>query len=265
NNADPDDDNDGTPDESDAFPLDPSEDTDTDQDGLGNNSDNCPLDSNPGQENGDSDAAGDVCDICPVDPNNDSDGDGSCDSVDPCAGDGEPTCVDGADVHAPHLWNATQRVVQGGGLEGEVLGPHEGIVSRPDHQLVLAVDEVVEEVTACAVCPSRSVFSSRDRDGGDLDLFDGDEGDHEPLDGLSVLIEHEALHVAAGVQLEGDERALRAAHEEHGGHAPVEGGGVHPHVIGPERHVRDVEALLGGVELPPQLAPRRGGADRDVG
>ena len=34
-----DDDNDGTPDTSDAFPLDPTEDTDTDGDGIGNNAD----------------------------------------------------------------------------------------------------------------------------------------------------------------------------------------------------------------------------------
>jgi len=37
--CDPDDDNDGTPDATDAFPLDPGEDTDTDSDGIGNNAD----------------------------------------------------------------------------------------------------------------------------------------------------------------------------------------------------------------------------------
>jgi hypothetical protein len=37
--CDDDDDNDGTPDTTDAFPLDPSEDTDTDSDGIGNNAD----------------------------------------------------------------------------------------------------------------------------------------------------------------------------------------------------------------------------------
>src|SRR5690606_23897530 len=39
NNSDTDDDNDGTLDEEDAFPLDGTEDTDTDGDGIGNNSD----------------------------------------------------------------------------------------------------------------------------------------------------------------------------------------------------------------------------------
>ncbi|MEC3966841.1 cadherin-like domain-containing protein, partial [Flagellimonas halotolerans] len=39
NNSDTDDDNDGTPDNEDAFPLDETEDTDTDGDGIGNNSD----------------------------------------------------------------------------------------------------------------------------------------------------------------------------------------------------------------------------------
>ena len=40
--GDPDDDNDGVPDDDDAFPLDPNETIDSDGDGIGDNSDNCP-------------------------------------------------------------------------------------------------------------------------------------------------------------------------------------------------------------------------------
>ena len=79
---DTDDDNDGCPDSSDAFPLDPSECSDNDTDGIGDNADtdddndsvpdttdNCPFTPNTNQSDIDSDGIGDVCD-------NDIDGDG---------------------------------------------------------------------------------------------------------------------------------------------------------------------------------------------
>jgi gliding motility-associated-like protein len=82
NECDTDDDNDGVPDTSDAFPLDPSEWSDTDGDGIGDNSDfdddndgaldafdNCPLTANALQLDTDGDGQGDVCD-----PDNDNDG-----------------------------------------------------------------------------------------------------------------------------------------------------------------------------------------------
>ena len=58
-----DDDNDGVPDEQDAFPLDPNETSDLDGDGVGDNSDNCPGDHNPGQEDSDGNGIGDACEI----------------------------------------------------------------------------------------------------------------------------------------------------------------------------------------------------------
>jgi hypothetical protein len=64
--CDTDDDNDGTPDTEDAFPLDPNEDTDTDGDGVGNNTDT----------DDDGDGTPDTEDAFPLDPNEDTDTDG---------------------------------------------------------------------------------------------------------------------------------------------------------------------------------------------
>lgn len=68
-------DDDGVPDEQDAFPLDPTESADTDGDDIGNNADldddndgltdvgdNCPLVANPGQADANGDDLGDACD-----------------------------------------------------------------------------------------------------------------------------------------------------------------------------------------------------------
>jgi hypothetical protein len=66
NCVDPDDDNDGTPDVDDDFPLDPTEDTDIDGDGIGDNSDNCVDVANPDQADDDNDGTGNACeDIVP--------------------------------------------------------------------------------------------------------------------------------------------------------------------------------------------------------
>ncbi|NJC89137.1 MAG: hypothetical protein FIB02_11515, partial [Desulfuromonas sp.] len=59
--CDPDDDNDGVADGSDAFPLDPMEWADADVDGIGDNADNCPFVYNPDQADADSDGVGDAC------------------------------------------------------------------------------------------------------------------------------------------------------------------------------------------------------------
>ncbi len=60
--CDPDDDNDGRPDSSDAFPFDPSEQEDADGDGIGDNADNCDTAANPDQADSDGNGIGDACD-----------------------------------------------------------------------------------------------------------------------------------------------------------------------------------------------------------
>lgn len=61
--CDADDDNDGTPDTSDAFPLDPAETSDNDNDWIGDNADNCPGLFNSDQADFDGDGMGDACDV----------------------------------------------------------------------------------------------------------------------------------------------------------------------------------------------------------
>ncbi len=81
NVCDLDDDNDGTPDATDAFPLDANESSDGDGDGIGDNGDNCPVDANANQSDVDDDGIGDACD----DVNgNDTDGDGVPNNDDNC-------------------------------------------------------------------------------------------------------------------------------------------------------------------------------------
>ena len=72
--CDTDDDNDGTPDTEDAFPLDPTEDTDTDNDGTGDNADT----------DADNDGKLDTEDAFPLDPteDTDTDNDGTGDNAD---------------------------------------------------------------------------------------------------------------------------------------------------------------------------------------
>ena len=78
--TDTDDDNDGTPDDEDAFPLDPSEDTDTDGDGLGDNSEGYNSSDPTASTDTDGDGVADYLEDNIVgdhtNPNNDSDGDG---------------------------------------------------------------------------------------------------------------------------------------------------------------------------------------------
>ena len=80
---DSDDDNDGVDDNSDAFPLDPSETVDTDGDGVGDNADLFPLDPSETVDT-DGDGVGDNADASPLDPSEtvDTDGDGMGDNAD---------------------------------------------------------------------------------------------------------------------------------------------------------------------------------------
>ena len=81
-----DDDNDGTNDTEDAFPLDANESLDTDGDGIGNNAD----------ADDDGDGVTDANDAFPLDPNEDtdSDGDGVGDNSDLCSNTASGASVD---------------------------------------------------------------------------------------------------------------------------------------------------------------------------
>lgn len=70
-------DGDGSADNIDPFPLDPTEDTDTDGDGTGDNADNCAMTPNGDQADADGDGTGDVCEA-------DTDMDGVVDDADNC-------------------------------------------------------------------------------------------------------------------------------------------------------------------------------------
>ncbi|MDQ8180285.1 Ig-like domain-containing protein [Pelagicoccus sp. SDUM812005] len=109
NDEDADDDGDGTPDELDAFPLDPAEDTDTDGDGVGDNGDAFPNDptedtdsdgdgtGNNADTDDDNDGTPDESDAFPLDPTeqSDLDGDGTGDNADlDDDGDGVEDLVD---------------------------------------------------------------------------------------------------------------------------------------------------------------------------
>ena len=82
---DTDDDNDGTLDTADAFPLNPTESEDTDNDGVGDNTDAFP-DNRAESVDTDNDGVGDNTDAFPSDPNEsvDTDGDGVGDNTDNC-------------------------------------------------------------------------------------------------------------------------------------------------------------------------------------
>lgn len=89
NVCDTDDDNDGTPDTTDDFPLNAGETTDTDDDGVGNNGDNCPTTANADQLN--TDGAADGGNLCDLDDDNDD----AADLVDNC-----PLLINGDQANA---------------------------------------------------------------------------------------------------------------------------------------------------------------------
>ncbi|MCH7869749.1 MAG: hypothetical protein IH881_18795 [Myxococcales bacterium] len=101
----PDRDNDGTPDDSDAFPDDPNESVDTDADGVGDNADAFPNDSSEWADS-DGDGYGDNSDAFPNDSTEwlDSDGDGYGDNVDVYPND--PTLHEEIPVLSPYRVNA---------------------------------------------------------------------------------------------------------------------------------------------------------------
>lgn len=102
-----DDDNDGVPDISDAFPLDPAEALDMDSDGIGDNADNCPtVVSSPDEPDSDNDGQGDLCDP-------DDDNDGIPDESDSCPNDPNPDQTDGDNDGRPDVCDVTINIGPG--------------------------------------------------------------------------------------------------------------------------------------------------------
>jgi len=219
NFSDSDDDNDGTPDVSDAFPLDPDENTDTDNDGIGNNedndddgdgvndgSDNCPLVNNATQTNTDGDAQGDACDTdddndgvndssdnCPLLSNpsqTDTDNDGlgdACDALTDSDGDG----IEDATDNCPAIANPTQVDTDGDGLGDacDTLNDSDG-------------DGIEDATDNCpAIANPSQLNTDGDSQGNACDSDDDNDGmpdSYEIANGLDPLV------VSASNDLDGD-------------------------------------------------------------
>jgi hypothetical protein len=178
NLIDSDDDDDGTPDDQDAFPLDQNEDTDTDSDGTGDNADT----------DDDADGVSDTFDDFPLDPSeqwdadgdgvghnadNDDDGDGTLDDDDADRdGDGfcnspAPECEDDEFPDNYREWEDT---------DDDSIGDNED--TDDDNDGILdSLDDCSKGVIGWQAIPS----NDRDGDGcRDIDEDDDDDGDGVP-------------------------------------------------------------------------------------
>lgn len=111
----PDADQDGVPDDTDAFPDDPTESTDSDGDGLGDNADHAPDDPTNGSDDGEGDES-----------DNQSSGGGAC-------GGAPPTCV-GDGILCNVLWQNYNARCALERIEGHARGIEEGIGELVDAQ-----------------------------------------------------------------------------------------------------------------------------------
>jgi uncharacterized repeat protein (TIGR01451 family) len=174
NYLDADDDGDGFPDETDAFPFDPNEWADSDGDGVGDNGDAFPLDPSEWADS-DGDGAGDNADAFPEDPTEtvDSDGDGVGDNGDAFPNDPSES----VDTDADGTGNNADPDDDGDGL-GDAQEAGAGTDPlNPDTD----GDGVGDGSDAFPLDPSESMDSDGDGIGNNADAFPNDP--NESTDG----------------------------------------------------------------------------------
>jgi hypothetical protein len=179
NYLDPDDDNDGVPDEADAFPFDPNEWADSDGDGVGDNADAFPNDPTETTDS-DGDGVGDNGDAFPNDPAEtaDSDGDGVGNNAD--AFPNAPT--ETTDSDADGIGNNADLDDDNDGLsdaEEQLLGTDP---LNPDTD----GDGVGDASDAFPLDPSETVDSDGDGVGDNADAFPNDPTETADSDGDGV-------------------------------------------------------------------------------
>jgi uncharacterized repeat protein (TIGR01451 family) len=179
NHLDPDDDNDGFPDEIDAFPFDPGEWVDTDGDGVGDNADAFPNDPMETTDS-DGDGVGDNRDAFPNDPTEtaDSDGDGVGDNGDAFPDD--PT--EAVDTDGDGIGNSADSDDDNDGLsdaEEQVTGT-DRLISDTDG------DGVGDASDAFPMDPSEWVDFDGDGVGDNSDAFPNDPTETADSDGDGV-------------------------------------------------------------------------------
>jgi hypothetical protein len=167
NNADPDDDNDGVADTADAFPLDPAETSDTDKDGIGNNAD--PDDDNDG--------VADTADAFPLDPaeTTDTDKDGIGNNADP--DDDNDGVADAADAFPLDPKETTDTDKDGIGNNADPDDDNDGVADPTD---------------AFPLDPKETLDTDKDGIGNNADTDDDNDGvadtaDAFPLDPKETL------------------------------------------------------------------------------
>jgi hypothetical protein len=179
NYLDADDDNDGYPDEIDAFPFDPIEWSDTDGDGVGDNSDAFPTDPSESADS-DGDGAGDNADAFPYDAteDTDSDGDGVGDNGDAFPNDPSET----ADADGDNIGNHADLDDDNDGLsdEEELLSGTNPLNSDSDG------DGIGDASDALPNDPTEYVDSDGDGVGDNSDLFPYDETESADTDGDGI-------------------------------------------------------------------------------
>lgn len=174
NACDADDDNDGTADGSDAFPLDADETADTDEDGVGDNGDNCPLTSNANQLNTDGDENGNVCDL-------DDDNDTVADTDDNCP---VTANADQANFDEDSQGDACDTDDDNDGLSDADEEERQSLPQNPDTD----GDSYLDGADNCPIDYSEDLTDTDNDDYGDIcDTDDDGDGDADDSDNCPLI------------------------------------------------------------------------------